>query len=76
MKIEDFIEDLQETLEFETKLDINTNFQEVSEWDSLSAMVLMGYVKDNFDVKISPADLESLKSISSLIEKIGRQKFD
>lgn len=76
MRTEDFISDLQEYLEFDTKLEIGTNFQEVEEWDSLSAMVLMSYVNDNFDFKITPADLESLTSISSLIDRIGRDKFE
>lgn len=76
MNIEDFIEELQEILEFDTKIELDSNFQEFDEWDSLSAMVLMGYVSDTFNTKITPGDFEKLSNISSLIDMIGRDKFE
>jgi len=76
MKIENFIAKLQDLLEFDTVLTANTVFQKVDEWDSLSAMVLMGFVNDEFNVKLTPGHLEKLTTILSLISEIGRDKFD
>ena len=53
----------------------NSSIKDLDEWDSLSAMVLIGYVSDNFDVTLNADDIESITTFNSLIETIGEEKF-
>lgn len=75
MKKAKFILDLKEEMEIESELDINTNLKALDEWDSLNAMVLKGYVSENFDVNLTPNDINDITTIASLISKIGPEKF-
>lgn len=75
MKKAKFILDLKEEMEIESELDINTNLKALDEWDSLNAMVLKGYVSENFDVNLTPDDINNITTIASLISKIGPEKF-
>ena len=76
MKKEDFIKELAEELELETEVTVETEFVELDEWDSMGAMILIGYVSDNFDVTLNAVDIEKLTSFQSLIERIGQVKFE
>lgn len=75
MNITEFINGLQEELEFTEEIKSNTYFQHMEEWDSMSAMVLIGYVSNNFGLSLTAPDLESLTTVQSLIEFIGTEKF-
>ena len=72
----DFISGLQEELEFDTNLTPETKFKEMDEWDSMSAMILIGYVSDNFDITLNAEDLKGISTISALMDKIGADKFN
>ena len=72
MDINDFLNDLQEELEFEeTTLILETKFQESDEWDSMTALTLMAYAEENFSVNLSADDIESLDTVESLAKKLG-----
>jgi len=71
-----FISKLKDTLELEENLSGNTNFKELDEWDSMTGMMLMGFVDNEFGVSLNTADLEALTTIDSLIERIGTDKFE
>lgn len=75
MNIQEFITDLQEELEFDQVLTVDTELKNCDEWDSMTAMVLMAFVSDNFDTELNADDLKDMTTISSLIDKIGRDKF-
>lgn len=75
MKKEDFIKGVEESLELETSLNSDTNITELSEWDSLTAMVLVNYVNENFDKKLKPVDLQDMTNVDSLMEIIGKKHF-
>ena len=64
---------LEELLTADVTLD--TKFKELDEWDSMGAMMLIGYVSDNFEVVLNADDIDSLTTIQSLIQKIGNEKF-
>ena len=76
MNIHEFVEQLQEELEFETKLSLDTYIKELEEWDSLSAMVLIGFVSQKFKLIITAKDIESFTSLHSIVDFIGIDKFD
>lgn len=71
-----FLSRLQEELEFESELKINTNIKDLEEWDSMAAMVLIGFVSDEFGMTLNADDIQAITTIESLIEKIGQDKFN
>jgi acyl carrier protein len=75
MTIQEFILGLQEELEIEIVLEKTTNIKDLDEWDSMTAMVLIGYVSTEFNVTLTSDDLEALTTIDSLVDRIGVEKF-
>jgi acyl carrier protein len=71
-----FLSRLQEELEFESELEIKTNIKVLEEWDSMAAMVLIGFVSDEFGITLNADDIAAITTIESLIEKIGQDKFN
>jgi len=75
MKKSVFLSKLQEELEFETELTETTSIKDLEEWDSMGAMVLIGFVSDEFGIMLNAEDIKSITTINSLIERIGLDKF-
>lgn len=76
MTKQEFILGLQEELEVEVTLENTTNLIELDEWDSMAAMLLIGYVSNEFNVTLTSDDLGNISTVDSLIEKIGVDKFN
>jgi acyl carrier protein len=76
MNTSDFLSKLKEELEFDSVLEINTNIKELDEWDSMAAMVLIGFVSDQFGMTLNADDIAAITTIESLIEKVGLDKFN
>ncbi|GGH01682.1 hypothetical protein GCM10011416_20580 [Polaribacter pacificus] len=75
MKKQEFINELAEELELEIAVTLETEFSELDEWDSMGAMILIGFVSDTFDVTLNAEDIDKLTTFQSLIERIGEEKF-
>lgn len=75
MQTNEFLELLVEELELESPLTIDTNFKELDEWDSMTAMLLIGVVSNEFGKTLSADDIKELTTVQSLIEKIGTDQF-
>lgn len=71
----DFFLRLQEDLEVEKEINENTNIKDLDEWDSMTAMVLIGLVNEVFLVTLNSEDIESITTVNALIERIGQDKF-
>lgn len=76
MKTNEFILGLAEELEIETTLENTTNLKDLDEWDSMTAMVLIGYISNEFSITLNADDLKEITTIDSLIERIGLDKFN
>ena len=76
MKQQDFIAGLQEELELDDELTPETNLKELESWDSMAAMIVIGYVSGNFDMTLTADDLKNITTVSSLIDRIGASKFE
>lgn len=76
MKKNDFINGLQEELEIETTLETTTNLKDLEEWDSMAAMLLIGYVSNEFAVTLNADSIKNITTVESLIEMIGLDKFN
>ncbi len=72
----EFINKLQDELELDSPINNSTIFKNLEEWDSLSAMILIGFVSEKFNVIITGNDIEKLTDVQSLIYFIGVEKFD
>lgn len=75
MTKQEFLDELKENLEIESELNFDTKLQELEEWDSMTAMVLIGYVSENFDTVLTSDDIESFNTVNDIVEKIGSDKF-
>lgn len=75
MNKDQFLANLRDELELEFEINLDTNLKELDEWDSVLAMVLIGFVLDNFGVTLNADDLNEMYSISSLMNRIGIDKF-
>jgi acyl carrier protein len=72
----EFFVNLVEELELEIEINESTNLKELDEWDSMTAMVLIGFVSSEFNVTLTSDDLKEINTINSLINKIGEDKFN
>lgn len=72
----EFILMLQEKLEIEQILDGKTILNNLEEWDSLAAMTLIALVYEEFSIKLTVEDINSLTTVDSIIDKIGVTKFN
>ncbi|MBE7648464.1 acyl carrier protein [Tenacibaculum finnmarkense] len=75
MNKQEFITELAEELEVEVAVTLETELKDLDEWDSMGAMILIGYVSDNFNVTLNADDIEALTSFESLVDRIGEDKF-
>jgi acyl carrier protein len=75
MKRDQFIAKLRDELELESEIEFSTNLHELDEWDSMTAMVLIGFVSDNFSLTMTGEDLKKINSINELIDFIGNDKI-
>jgi acyl carrier protein len=76
MTKQEFLLRLQEELEVEETLDGATNLKDLEDWDSMCAMVLIGFVSNEFEVNLKPDDLKEMTSVDSLVQRIGLEKFN
>ncbi|MRX67937.1 hypothetical protein SAMN06265349_105313 [Flavobacterium resistens] len=71
-----FILKLQNDLELETEINETSILKDLDEWDSMTEMVLIGLVNEEFSVRLNHDDIEKISTVDSLIEIIGFDKFD
>lgn len=76
MEVQCFLDLLKEELELENDLLVTTNIKELEEWDSMTAMMLIGLVSSEFDINLSADNIKELTTIESLINIIGKEKFN
>jgi acyl carrier protein len=76
MTKQEFFVNLAQELELEIEINESTNLKELDEWDSMTAMVLIGFVSSEFNVTLTSDDLKEINTINSLINKIGEDKFN
>jgi acyl carrier protein len=75
MKTEKFLELLVEELELENALTLDSNLKELDEWDSMTAMLLIGVVSNEFGKTLTAEDIKELTTVQSLVDIIGVHNF-
>ncbi len=75
MKIEEFIEKIEE--EFEDiepgSVKPDTVFREIFEWNSINALIYIAMVKTEYDVSINAEEIASSKTIQDLFDLISKK---
>lgn len=70
-----FLERFQEALEEEAPLKVDTKFADLSNFDSMSIMIIIAFVDENFGVKINATQFEEMKGVTDLMNQIGAEQF-
>lgn len=76
MNKEQFFLRLVEDLELEIEINGETNIKDSDDWDSMTAMVLIGLVNEEFSVTLNSDDIDNITTVNSLMERIGLDKFN
>lgn len=72
MVLKDFFANFAEVLDLDddNSLSENTEFKNLEEWSSLSALGLMAMIDEQYGVSLTAADIRGSKTIGDIIEKI------
>ena len=78
MTIRDFFDKLKEELEFEEEIELSleTRFGDIESYDSMSVMVMIAFIDENFGKKLSSQQFLAIKTGQDLIDQIGLENFE
>jgi acyl carrier protein len=76
MKYQKFIELIKDALEIKDETSLKTNLNDLPEYDSLALLSLIALIDESFGVSLSAEQFESVTTIESLTELIGKDKFN
>ncbi len=69
---EKLFELIKESLEIEGReLEINDNFRDYPEWDSLGQLSIIAALDENFGVVIEGAEFSKINTLGDLLAKVG-----
>ncbi|MEA4820810.1 MAG: acyl carrier protein [Erysipelotrichales bacterium] len=76
MEIQGFIEKFTEIFEDTDTLNFSsdTNFRDNDEWSSLSVMMLIAIIDENYGVKIKGEDIQKAKTIHDIYDLVNKNK--
>ena len=78
MKTNEFIGKLKDALEIKADKAITeeTDLRELNEYDSLSMLSIIAMIDESFEKRLSGLDFESITTVRSLMELIGKETFE
>ena len=77
MKIDEFLEELAEVLELENVvLKEETNLKDLEEYDSLAVLSIIAMIDESFGKKIPGQDFQTITTVKSLMNLIGKDSFE
>ena len=71
MTNEEFLTEMQDVLQTEEDLSMDTVLDGLDEWDSLSVMATMAFLEKSFNVKTTMKDYKEMKTIGDIAKKAG-----
>lgn len=66
--IREFIEELEEIPNI--KIDLNTRFRDLDDWDSMTSMMIITMIDENYGVIITPEEMLKAKTLKDLYNLI------
>ncbi|AZB01061.1 acyl carrier protein [Chryseobacterium joostei] len=76
MKTSVFLEKLQEELEEDQALTLDTNLKELESYDSISLLSVIAFVDENFNKKIDTKHFKDVQTVADLVNIIGKENFE
>ncbi|MBV8324693.1 phosphopantetheine-binding protein [Chryseobacterium sp.] len=76
MKTSIFLEKLQEELEENQVLTLDTRLKDLENYDSISLLSVIAFVDENFDKKIDSDQFKDIEKVSDIVEIIGKENFE
>ncbi|MEG0925705.1 MULTISPECIES: phosphopantetheine-binding protein [Chryseobacterium] len=76
MKTSVFLEKLQEELEEDQTLTLDTNLKELESYDSISLLSVIAFVDENFSKKIDTKHFKDVQTVADLVNIIGKENFE
>lgn len=74
MEVEKFLETLQDIMETEDTLTLETVLDDMPEWDSVSMVSFFSFCTVNFStVKVLPEQIKTAKTVKDLWEIVGEK---
>lgn len=74
MNTTQFLELMQETLDTEAELTLDTEFAKLDEWDSLAYLSTIAMIDDEYDVVIGAAEFKQLVTLGDIVKAIEAKK--
>jgi acyl carrier protein len=71
MSKEEFLVQMQDVLQTDTELSMETVLGDLDEWDSLSMMATMAFLDKNFGVKVPISVIKTFASMGDIAAKAG-----
>lgn len=73
-----FIDGLKEALELdeERAIQMNDNFKEFDEWDSLAQLSLIAFLDEEYEVNIESDELSGVSTVRELFDLVGSKRAD
>lgn len=71
MSKEEFLVKMQDVLQTDAELKMDTVLGDLDEWDSLSMMATMAFLDKDFGVKLKIAEIKTFASIGDIAAKAG-----
>ena len=69
MTRDEFLVEMQDVLQTEETLTVDTVLTDLAEWDSLAVMATMAFLDRNFGVKLKISDVKELKTIGDIVTR-------
>lgn len=76
MTKEEFCEVLKNELGELTVINPDTNFKELDSFGSLSFVVVVQLIEDQFQIKVNPRDFRKVKTVNDIATTIGEDHFN
>jgi acyl carrier protein len=76
MQKQEFFEKLKEALETEENVNENTVLKNLPEYSSLTTLLLIALIDENFGKSLTAKELNSVSTIKSLMDLIGTDQFE
>ena len=71
MKLEEFLVELQDSLQRDEELKVEMALRDLPEWDSLAMMAIVVLFDKHFGQKLLFSDFENFKTVGDLAKKAG-----
>ena len=71
MERTEFLEKMQDVLQIDNELTLDTVLESLDEWDSLAMMATVAFLDANFGIKTTFEDFKSMKTVEDIAKKVG-----